>query len=437
MHFTRGLVVLLAVFLLFSSGTAFSSRGVFHGLVSQSYLKSSDNNYMAKTEDGSFQCHEVILNYLERKSPKFRYGAQILARELGRDGKMAPTLDWAYGDYQFNQDFGFRFGRVKSPGGLHNQVRDIDPVRPTAFLPQAVYNEDLRDIVSALNGGALYGRLKLSSFGELDGQYICGTNSLSNDSSYVLGFMHDMSGQLMPTLGAGIANAVLGGLPVAVGANLLNQMMAALPSTGFDRKADLGMVNAFHFEWRPKLEGLRLAYTQAKTDLNWKGKFMTGLAAVGFPSVLSVDVDMDIAPYSVFGAEFAKNNWTFTYETLKADLKLKPATGGPSTKLVSGGYYGQVAYRFNNHWEAAGYVSKYTADKNDPGGKKYMAGGLPGYYGWQKDNCLAIRWDINQSWSVKLEYHDMNGTAACYRFYNKGTMKENWNMVALKTTYNF
>ena len=49
-------------------------------------------------------------------------GSVLLAGNYGN----ALTLDWAAGDYKVDDRFGVRFGKVKTPTGLFNEIQDID-----------------------------------------------------------------------------------------------------------------------------------------------------------------------------------------------------------------------------------------------------------------------------------------------------------------------
>ena len=79
--------------------------------------------------------------------PKLRVGVQARYFLLGNFGN-AITLDWANADYKVNEKFGVRFGKVKIPSGLFNEIQDIDPSYMWALLPQSVYTLPDRNSIS-------------------------------------------------------------------------------------------------------------------------------------------------------------------------------------------------------------------------------------------------------------------------------------------------
>ncbi len=123
------------------------------GFVSQGYFNSSGNEYLIdKSEKGSAEFNEAALVFYSQPTDRVRIGVQLFARDFGNNGNNVVVLDWAFGDYQWKDELGFRVGKVRLPWGLYNQVRDVDVARDQIFLPQSVYNEDFRDFLLAGNG---------------------------------------------------------------------------------------------------------------------------------------------------------------------------------------------------------------------------------------------------------------------------------------------
>ena len=54
-----------------------------NGFVSQGYLKSSDNNFLSESKDGTFQFNEAGLTVAAQVSDDLRIGAQLLAPRFG------------------------------------------------------------------------------------------------------------------------------------------------------------------------------------------------------------------------------------------------------------------------------------------------------------------------------------------------------------------
>src|SRR5690606_23975894 len=72
-----------------------------HGFVSQGFIKTSKNNYLAQSERGSFEFTEVGLNVTKQITDRFRVGMQLFVRDLGPIGNYKPQFDWFYLDYRF------------------------------------------------------------------------------------------------------------------------------------------------------------------------------------------------------------------------------------------------------------------------------------------------------------------------------------------------
>lgn len=66
------------------------------------------------------------MNITSQPNPKLRVGVQGRYFMLGNFGNTI-TLDWAAADYKASDKFGARFGKVKIPSGLLNEIQDIDP----------------------------------------------------------------------------------------------------------------------------------------------------------------------------------------------------------------------------------------------------------------------------------------------------------------------
>ena len=102
-----------------------------HGFVSQGYIRTTDNNYLARSASsrGSFEFSEVGLNFTQPLGEHLRAGVQLFARDLGPLGNYDIKADWFYLDYRWTDALGLRAGRIKLPCGLYNEINDIDSAR--------------------------------------------------------------------------------------------------------------------------------------------------------------------------------------------------------------------------------------------------------------------------------------------------------------------
>jgi len=152
-----------------------------HGFISQGYLKSTENNFFAKTVDGTPQFNEAGINFSTDITERLRIGLQLFARDMGTIGNNEVILDWAVADYRYKDWLGLRAGNMKMVNGLYNETRDLDMIRTNIFLPQSVYNEAWRESATLIQGMGIYGEVPMGPGGSLsyDGQY--GTISIAPD----------------------------------------------------------------------------------------------------------------------------------------------------------------------------------------------------------------------------------------------------------------
>src|ERR1700733_12305763 len=130
-----------------------------HGYATQGFLYTTNNNILTThSSDGSPAWTEAVLNIGAQPIPKLRIAVQGRYFLLGNFGN-AVTLDWAAADYRADERFGVRFGKVKTPSGLFNDIQDIDPSYMWSLLPQSIYTISNRDGVLAHYGGVAYGTL--------------------------------------------------------------------------------------------------------------------------------------------------------------------------------------------------------------------------------------------------------------------------------------
>jgi hypothetical protein len=76
----------------------------------------------------------------------------------------------------------------------------------------------------------------------------------------------------------------------------------------------------------------------------------------------------------------------------------------------------------------------YYADKDDKNGSDFAVD----HSAWLKDACLSVRFDLLDNWVLKLEGHQMNGTAVMMNDNNPDDRKkEDWTLFGAKATFSF
>ena len=370
-----------------------------HGFVSQGYMKSQDNNYLANnSSDGTFGFNEVGINFSKQLTDQLRIGLQLFSRDLGAIGNNKIELDWAFADYRWKDWLGLRAGKIKAPFGLYNEIRDTDMLRTSIFLPQSVYNEIIRDTMVGLKGIGFYGDIPAGPAGGFSYYLLGGTNDVNGDED--VGAVRYFNSQ---------------------------------PLTRVTGDFDFGKSYIASLEWRPPLDGLLLKYGYLITEVKVPAE-IAGQAAT---------YEADKQVMYLYSVEYTWNNLVLAAELMKSrgDYSVDiPAFGGIVKDALRKelGYYVSAAYRFNDWFEAGTYYSKYYPDSTDKDGDDGLASGINmyDYQGWLEDYALSLRFDINEYLVAKVEGHLMDGAALCLAFDNDD-FKEHWYMFAAKLSFSF
>ncbi|HKY41210.1 MAG TPA: hypothetical protein VJN18_34990 [Polyangiaceae bacterium] len=367
-----------------------------HGFVSQGYIKTTQHNYLGKTErdQGSFDFTEVGINFTQPLGDKFRVGLQVFAHDLGPLGNYAPQLDWYYLDYRAFDWLGFRAGKTKLPWGLYNESNDVDAGRVPILLPQSVYPVSSREFLFAQTGGELYGELPLGGAGSLEYRLYGGTIFINPQ---------DASAQLREFE-----------VPYEAGGRLMWQA----PLEGLQLGAS-AQVARFDFDFTPTPEQVMQYDMADQLPADFDG---TVRARLPF------ELWVASAEYQWHGllvaAEYGRQ-----YVTYETNLVL------PQTEIVNQNGYLMASYQVMPWFTPGLYYSAMfpNIDAERPEGTDQSP---PSSY--QHDVALTLRYDITPHWLAKLEGHYMHGTAGLNPQLNGGTsrdeLEENWGVFLLKTT---
>jgi hypothetical protein len=365
-----------------------------HAFVSQGFIKSTKNNYLASSERGSFEFTEVGVNFTDTLTDDLRVGVQLFAHDLGPIGNFTPQFDWYYLDYRFRDWLSIRAGHTKIPFGLYNDSSDIDAARVPILLPQSVYPIDHRDYLLAQTGGEIYGNLRLAEAGSLEYRGYGGTLDINAPASTNPGIV--------------ISNTEV---PYIVGGRLLWSTPLVGLTVG-------GSYQALRLDWNYNIAPPLIAPLQG-----------VGLLPAGFTGTLPVKFRVQLWVASLeyqfdnllVSAEYSR--WIAGFES-QAPALLPP-------HVVNERYYGMVSYRVAPWFTPGVYYSVYypNIDKRD------------GRESYQHDAALSLRYDLNANWLLKIEGHWMNGTAALDPALNAGqdvkTLTKDWGLVLVKTTAYF
>jgi hypothetical protein len=365
----------------------------FHGFVSQGFLATTKYDYLADdTKSGSFRFTEAGLNVSMNPFPRTRISAQGFLYDVGNAGKYQPFLDYASVEYTFDDYIGVRVGRIRKPGGIYNDIQDVDLARTYVLLPQGIYYARWRDFTTSVDGGELFGNIPLSKVGNLSYQAFAGFLNVATDS--------------------GVADQINNGL-------------SGGKVTSIDRAVEVGS----QLWWNTPVDGLRFGAAVGYVfDFNYDFTEPTG-ASPPFPSSIPLRARTSL-PVQQYSAEYLWNNWTFQaeYYNIQVSQKTTSPFGKTDTFSPEEAWYAGAAYRFNKWLEVGSYYTEFYQDATSTSPSD----------GSQKDLALSFRFDPKPWWILKVEGHYIRGTALLNdNADNPARNDDGWFMLTLKTTFSF
>jgi hypothetical protein len=385
---------------------AFASPIEVHAFVSQGFIKTTDNNYLADSKRGSFEFSEVGINFSKQLTERMRVGMQLFTHDLGPLGNYRTRFDWFYLDYRFRDWFGLRAGRTKLPFGLYNESSDIDAARVPVLLPQSVYPVSNREFLLALTGGEAYGMVPLGSAGSLEYRLYGGTVFYDTADATATG-----------------TNIKV---PYIFGARLM---------------------------WQTPIEGLQLGGSAQKLRIDAEAVLpeaqIAQLKMAGqLPADFSGPIKLQLpALLSVASIEYTAHNLLLASEYARWRVALdSPLAQYTIPEMSSERFYLMAAYHVTSWFTPGLYYAATFSNADDRKGQYPPAGapaGTPplGWGAYQHDLALTLRYDLNQFWLLKLEGHYMHGTAGLSRALNDNqqlsSLTRDWGVFLVKTTAYF
>ncbi len=384
-----------------------SDKIQFNGFLSQGYIYSTGNDFIPNSsKNGSFEMSEFGATFSVDLSDKLHLGFQIFARDFGPIENHNIKLDWGYADYRVSEAFGLRVGKVKTPVGFFNEVRDTDALHPMAILPQSIYDESMRPVFVAYDGLGVYGSLDLKAIGELDYHFFVGTVYHPEGAPHLL--------------------------QIQVASNaILSQMGLSMTEIGMDTEIFCGG----RVIWNTPLPGFRLGgtYTYLKGEMN---SIVSHPLEGYFPLMGS----MELKNSFFLSGEFSIGDLTIISEYMELLPLIKMEMFGQMQEVSAEtmqGWYVMASYMIGDRLTFTALYDRFITNKGDTTGQSSMAQGLPDYYGWQKDLAFGLRFDINFNWTFKIEWHKIDGMGKSWVFSPVPAPERKWNMFVAKFSFNF
>jgi hypothetical protein len=357
----------------------------FHGYATQGFLYTTNNNIFTTTSsNGSPQWTEAVVNLSAVPQPRLRVAIQARYLLLGNFGN-AITLDYAMVDYKVSDRLGVRFGKVKTPSGLFNEIQDIDPSYMWSLLPQGVYPIVSRNSLLSHYGGVVYGTLALGkSFGKLEYRGWGGERVIGSDDGYFLS--QKESGLNLPN---GLSGVTYG---------------AAL-------------------HWKTPLPGLIIGASNSKQN-QWQSTLTAGNGALTGTETLH--------PFNLpnYFAHYDKSKLMVAGEYSRLPVHVALVLPGLPTNLVhldQRSWYGMASYKVTEKFAAGIYESQSIDHQAALGAARYS-----------KDWAVSGRYDFNAYLYAKAEEHFIDGTLIGYdAALNPGGLKPDTKLTILKVGVSF
>lgn len=402
--------ILLSVFFLIILSTGNSAYGLepsdikIHGFLSQGYLQTDHNNYLASTEDGTFQFNEFGLNFKTRLTDDLKAGIQFFGRDMGTVGNDEVRVDWAFLDYRWRDWAGLRIGKPKLVFGLYNEIREVDMLRTQVLLPQSVYVEVFRDALASIKGIDFYGDVEGGAFGDFSYQFQYGALTLNKGDG---------------------------------ASQIYENNQSAFKVRINEIESD--MTWALALTWDTPLNGLKLRYSTVQVD----GLRLSGSASASIQGIPVSTFAADLqgpGRFEVVSAEYTRGNLILAGEYMEVDscylYQYGPIKILRNSPLM--GWYVSGSYRFNDLFSLGLSYSEYYPNANDKDGSTQVASGRKDFQGWQKTWTASTRFDLNRFWVFKLEASYNDGFGASQPAYNNpADLEPYWWLFAAKATVSF
>ncbi len=371
-----------------------------HGFIYKGYLNSTAKNFLAHSRGGTFAFNEIGLNLNSQFTHNLRVGAQVISRDLGDYGDNKLRLDWALIDYHAHDAIGVRLGKIKIPMGFYNTGRDSDFLRPMIFLPQSIYDETRRDLWLAQTGGEVYGNLSFELYGDVDYQFFYGRVDYEEDTVYYDSSLQNIQTRLKTTPDPN---------------NLLPDSIDS-----FDRDNEYFYGGALVYS--PPLDNLKfgISFAAGRDEIESNGSKI-GEFKMRSKMVYSLQYTWEEL---TIRSEYSENDRTQTVFGISA-------IDGPSQA-----WYVMLTYAYSDRLCLSLLYDEYYRLKHDKHGDESSQKSIDSQP-WRKDWGLGLRYDLNENWTIKGEYHLVEGGALLMSFFNPDGLETHWKYGALKISFTF
>ena len=385
----------------------------FHGFLSQGYIKTSANNFLDTSSEGSFDLAEAVVNGRYSISDDWYLAAQLISRDYGDYHVVEQDIDLDYGLLgvrlfsENSQQLNFQIGLVKTPFGLLNIGRDIPSTHLGILLPQSIYNEYNRNKNLSNYGGVLQYNIT-KDWGDVQASLAIGKVNISEKEH-----------KEIFAASAGISTDNLKEFLHDTNLNNTAQLIYSTPN-----------------------KHLRLGFTYNEDEYDYrvssKDVFFQGIYLPELYQEVNVkhrsliySVEYQIGDWS-FLAELLKRKQVINVDTQLTGMNIPYTKKDPNTEFK----YFQASYAVNEQVELFSRYEHGYWDTYNKSGANLL--GLDPSFGYHKNWVNGVDWYINDSLLLKAEYHRIKGCASLHWTNNDLTnLEDKWSMYMLQLVYHF
>ncbi|MGR8952013.1 MAG: hypothetical protein ACU83V_06335 [Gammaproteobacteria bacterium] len=362
-----------------------------HGFLAQSMFHTSDNNLFGQSDDGiSMGITEIGLNASYQPHDRLSFAIQGLYRRAGDIDRGSVRVDYGLADLTLWEHdtgrIGLRAGRTKIPFGLYNETRDVAFTHPTILLPQGIYFDRSRSLLTSADGGSFYVEQR-TDYGDFVFKFNYAEPLGDNEE---------------------IRSTLLG--PAAMGE------FSAQPAIATQLSYEL---NGGEYIFAVSHMDLKLDYRPLPGD-----RFMDGRSHIR-PLMFSAQYNGE--KLTLTGEyDYRWNTWK-GYQTI------------PDRQTITESWYVQGSYQILPRWQATVRYDTIVADTDNRHGDGLDRIGLPNYIAFAQDWMVGLRWDISESWMLRGEYHRVHGTIWLPQADNPDPLKtaQDWDLFGLQMSFRF
>jgi hypothetical protein len=355
-----------------------------HGYATQGFLYTTKNNiFTTNSSDGSPAWTDAVVNIGAQPTPKLRIAFQARYFLLGNYGN-AITLDWAAADYKADDRFGVRFGKVKTPTGLFNEIQDIDPSYLWALLPESVYPIDNRTSYLTHYGGVVYGTVALShKFGKIEYRAFGGEGLYTAKDGYFI----------------------------------------AQAEAGFNLPYDIkGPLYGGALHWRTPISGLMVGASALK-DNTWSALYTAANGSISGTESLLANTQPNY-----FG-KYEKNKILVASEYTRSwgnQFVQLPGFPDSYARNDDRGWYAMASYKVTSKLTPGAYISQNNDHQAPISSARHF-----------NEWVVSGRYDFNEFLYAKAEEHFINGTGLAYDENLNSNLQPKTKLTALKIGVTF